>query len=150
MYALRFLLLFLCVYLFNIVTNSPSPSPTLPTLTRKDYENKSFPKATSIQISFIGAVKILLLGVSIIILLVKLLIYLCNFVSFINFTSNLSIRPKTHANEQLCLSPLITSFLHGLLLSEYEESWYFLLFDLNPTQFTLKLPINKYFSHVTL
>ena len=143
------MLLFLIVYLCYIVTNFNSPSPTLPTLTRKDYKNKSCPKVTSIQISSLGAVKISLLGISIIILLVKLLIHLCNFVSFIKFTSNLSIRLKTRADEQVYLSPLIMSFLYGLLLSEYEESWYFLLFNLNTAQITSKLPINKYFSQIT-
>ena len=143
------MLLFLLVYLCNIVTNFNSPSPTIPTLTRKDYKNKSCQKVTSIQISSLGAVKISVLGVSIIILLVKLLFHLCNFVSFIKFTSNLSIRLKTRADEQVCLSPLIMSFLYGLLLSEYEESWYYLLLNLNTTQITFKLPIKKYFSKVT-
>ena len=142
------MLLFLLVYLCNIVTNFNSPSPTLPTLT-KDYKNKSCQKVTSIQISSLGAVKISVLGVSIIIILVKLLFHLCNFVSFIKFTSNLSIRLKMRSDEQVCLSPVIMSFLYGLLLSEYEESWYYLLLNLNTTQITFKLPIKKYFSKVT-
>lgn len=126
------------------------PSPPGPV--RKDYTKNTIYYVTSIHITPIDAVKILLLGILILTFLVNLFLYICNTVHFIHFNINLSIRSKTTSEKQSCLLPLTLLILYVILLSDYEESWYFLLCRVNLNKSSkLKLPksIINCFSRVT-
>ena len=148
---LRLILFFCFSYCFNFITHPYPIPPTSTTFIRKDFENTIISNVTTIQITLLDTIKICILGVLIVTVLAKFLFNLCNSVKFIMFTTNLSTRTKTNTNRKACIQPLIFSVLYGLLLTEYEESWFFLLCNLNIYSSCLKLPHKdtiKYFSRV--
>ena len=117
-------LLRLCLFILYfslIVEHPPSPATSYPP--RRNYEYIS-PK---IDISFVDAIKISILGILSTMLLLNSLLQLCISVRFIEFTTNLCIKPKFTSHTHNDFQPIILLILYGILLNEYEESWYFLL-----------------------
>ena len=93
-----------------------------------------------LEISLYAAIKISIAGITIISLLVNLLFYVTQSASFINFTTNLSTKPKTTIIQANAFPMIVYYVPYGILLSEYEECWYFVLCFSNLNLFCVKRP----------
>ena len=106
--------------------------PPTPSLTpREDFVNKAIFKLNGIEKPKLSVLKITLLGIAILIILKNFSIYICKSVEFINFATNLSVKTKSLNEDQTFFSPLILWLLYMFFLSEYKESWYFLIYNMS-------------------
>ena len=142
-FPLRFLFIlsyisYFCLLNDNINFTNASPSPAPFPLSKKDYENKLFLQR-NLEISLYGAIKTSIFGTAVVLFLINVLFYVAHSVKFVKFTTNLSTRPKATI-KQPSVSPMIAYVLIGLLLTEYEECWYFVLCSSNFNLFSVKFP----------
>ena len=122
---------------YSRLTNPRFNEPTLtyprpsPSLSLRGLKNEATLNVNILHITFSDVARIFITGIFVIISLCKLLIPLCKPLRFIKFSTNLSINPKRNVNRQESPLPHLSSVQYGLLLSENEESCYFLFLSLD-------------------
>ena len=132
--ALSTFILFFHLFLYSSVIYllfTYTPTPTPPIFSRKDYSNKEDVKSHLNKISFYESVQIILLGTFLLILLVRTSHQLLLSVKFYKFSTNLSTKRKQIPRKPCNFSLLAFMYIFGLLLVLYEESWYFLILNIN-------------------
>ena len=87
------------------------------------HSNISFPAADAIKLFILGTLTITLLS--------NLFFQLCFTVRFIEFTTDLTTKPKFTSHRKCIFLPLVLILLYGILLDEHEECWYFIFCNLN-------------------
>ena len=124
-YALFLFVYILCIY-YPCTSPQLSSPPTYANGTGRNPD-RFFSK---LSLSFFDAFNISIIGLLIILTLFNLLLHLSTHVRFIEFSVNLSLMQKRIARHR-ATSPLVMIILYTLLVSEYEEYWYFLICNIN-------------------